>query len=159
MCEHASTRVPPSQLGDIQQDSSLLGRSPWRPLNRGHELQNWCWTVIVTTFYFYHFWMSGDINCLSLAKISEILVGTWIFHGRLNFPRAPEFTDFYHGRPCGTTRPGRYGRKSWQAGYSPSLSYYTRRGHHLQTTPARTERSQLLWTLPGQNSKEMLHWT
>ncbi len=70
---------------------SLLGRSPWRPLNRGHEWQNWCWTVIVTTFYFYHFWMSGDINCLSLAKISEILVGAWIFRRRLNFPWTSKF--------------------------------------------------------------------
>jgi hypothetical protein len=80
-----------------------------------------------------------------------------------NILSTPMFCDFLAWR-AGTTRPGQYGRKSthisWPASYSPPLSYYTRRGHHLQKrAPARTERSQPLWTLPGQNSKEMLHWT
>jgi hypothetical protein len=73
------------------------------------------------------------------------------------------FCDFLEWM-AGTTRPGQCGRKSahisWPAGYSPPLIYFMRRRHHLQRrAPARTERSQLLWTLPGQNSKKMLHWT
>jgi hypothetical protein len=54
----ATASPPPSSPSTqllFQQDSSLLGGSPRRPLNRGHEWQNWCWTVIVTTFYFYPF--------------------------------------------------------------------------------------------------------
>ncbi len=47
---------------------------------------------------------------------------------------------------------------SWPAGCSQLLSDY-RRQHTQRRTPARSERSQLLWTLPGQNSKEMLHQT
>jgi hypothetical protein len=73
------------------------------------------------------------------------------------------FCDFLAWR-AGTTRPGQCRKKtahiSWPAGCSSSLSYYTRRRHHLQRrAPARAEKSQLLWTLPGQNSKKMLHWT
>jgi hypothetical protein len=64
---------------------------------------------------------------------------------------------------AGTTRQGQYGALcahiSWPAGYSPVLSYYMEvRHHHLQKgtrTPARTERSQLLWTFPGQISKDL----
>jgi hypothetical protein len=70
---------------------------------------------------------------------------------------------FFYGEPVQPGQDSTGGSPphiSWPAGYSPSLSYYMRKRHHLQRrAPVRTERSQLLWTLPGQNIKETLHLT
>jgi hypothetical protein len=48
---------------------------------------------------------------------------------------------------------------SWPAGFGPH-SATTRGGDNaFMRKPARSEKSQPLWILLGQNSKEMLHWT
>ncbi len=82
----------------------------------------------------------------------------WNFGGHEFFCWRQYFVTFWHGGPV---QPGRDSAgASRPAGCSQLLSDYTRRRQLLQRrTLARWERTQLLWTLPGQNSKKILHWT
>ncbi len=111
-------------------------------------------------FCVYHF-LIGRLEAEILLKFGENqwnLLKSW--RARI-FLLMPIFCDL--AWRADTTRPGQCGKKSppisWPAGCSQSLSNYTRRRQHLQRrTPSRLE-SQLLWTLPGQNSEKMFCWT
>jgi hypothetical protein len=73
----------------------------------------------------------------------------------------PEFSDFLAWRPGMTRRTGMvhvYPYKPAQARHWHSATACRRVNNFRRRTPARTERSQLLWTLPGQNRKKMLHF-
>ncbi len=99
--------------------------------------------------------VSREIDCWSLAKISEILAGTDI----LPMPM-PIFSDIPAWR-ASTNRQGQCWRKSfdnsWPAICSQSLGDCIRwRVPFKRRVPARSGRSQLLQTLPGRNSKKML---
>jgi hypothetical protein len=113
----------------------------------------------VSILCFYHFLGHLGAEILT-AKGWQKSVKFW--RARI-FLLTPIFCDFLAWR-AGTTRLGQCGRKSAHisrpAGCSQLLSDYTRRRQHLQRrTLARWERSQLLCSLPGQNSKKILHWT
>jgi hypothetical protein len=157
-----SSRVPPIRPGwtdnglpqppplplsssSITGISRGCGGSLRQPPDGGQEWKNWYCTVIVSIFCFYHF-VIGHLEAEKLtAEVLWKSVKSWW---------EPIFCDFLAWR-AGTTRLGQLREDSAQ-----SLSDYKRRRQHLlRRTPARSERNQLQWTLPGQNSKEMLHRT
>ncbi len=93
--------------------------------------------------------VSRDIDCCSLAKIREILAGADIL-------LTPIFVTFSAWR-AGTNKPAQCRRESAHrsraAGGNSTLGDCTWRS---RKTSVRTRKSQLLRTLQGQNSKEML---
>jgi len=98
--------------------------------------------------------VSRDSDCYSLAKICEILAGADILS-------APYLWRFLHGGPvhAGTVRervhPERQGGQRQQHTWWLHVERSTSSGRSRRTL-ARPGRSQLLRTLLGQNSKEML---
>jgi hypothetical protein len=119
----------------------------WR-IFRTASIRMSSYTVIVkvSIFCFYHFLIGRLEAEILTAKVGE---NQWNFGGREYFCWRQYFVTFWHG---GLEQPGRdkSAHISWPAGYSQLISDYTRRRQHLQRrTPARSERSQLLWTLLG----------
>jgi hypothetical protein len=115
--------------------------------------------VSLTTFYFYGFLIQGLV-----AEIEAVLemAKTGKYWWLPIFLWTQEICDVLAWR-ADTTRPGQYkalcAHISQAAVHPLLLSYYIERRQHLQEekrTLLRSERSQLLWTLPGQNRKEML---
>ncbi len=120
------------------------------PLFSSQRPQDW----ISVTASIWRLWVcrkpvSRDIDCYSLAKISEILVDT-------NILSTPIFVTFSAWRAgtisrysVGESPPLRQGRKwqrhTWQLHVEGSTPSGRRR-----RTSARSGRSQLLWTLPKQ---------
>jgi hypothetical protein len=98
--------------------------------------------------------VSRDIDCYNLAKISEILAGADIL-------LTPIFVTFSAWR-AGTNKLVQCGResahKSRVASGNSTLGdcMWTTSSGRSRRTSARSGRSWLLRTLPGQNSKEML---
>jgi hypothetical protein len=92
--------------------------------------------------------VSRDIDCYSLAKISEILAGADILS-------TPIFVRFSAMR-AGTNKPVQCRRESAHKSRAACGNFTHTSSRRSRKTSARSGRSQLLWTLPGQNSKEML---
>ncbi len=99
--------------------------------------------------------VSRDIDCYSLGKISKILVGVDILS-------TPIFVMFYAWQSgtisrysAGESQPLKAGRPAATAHLATSRGGINNYRENRRTS-ARSGRSQLLQTLPGQNSKEIL---
>ncbi len=119
----------------------------WWPQFGGYEYMNWYWTVMVIAFCFYHFLIGRLWAEILTATVWQKSVKSW----RRYFVDA-NICDVF----CMASRYSAGESPAIKAGRPAATAHLVTARGEVGETSVRYGRSQLLRTLPCQNSKEML---